>query len=420
MLPLTVSASPARRAGADADAAVDGVQVAERLAGLDGDAAVDLVDVLRRRTRRRGAAARASGEGEGGRMRIVWGSVLGRASRLWMRSKRGIGLRRFATIAAIAGRTPAATIIASSLPDVTGIRRRASLLRAPQARCPADPRRLGPSRRPDRQRAGPGHAAELARACWRERPHTLIHTEGRHVGLPDGQMGNSEVGHMNLGAGRIVYQDLTRIDAAIEDGSFFANAELLRRLRRREGRRRHAARAGPAVARRRAQPRDAHLRDARTGPPRRRAAASPCTPSSTAATRRRSRPSRACARLQDACAQARQRAHRHASAAATTRWTATSAGIALRRAWDAIVDAQSRARRRRCAGRAARGLRARRERRVRRADRDRRQRADARRRRGRVHELPRRPRAPAHRRVRVAGLRRLRPRAARRCRASSA
>ena len=65
---------------------------------------------------------------------------------------------------------------------------------------------------------------------WRRlvatRPHTLVHTEGRHVGLPDGQMGNSEVGHMNLGAGRIVYQDLTRVDAAIEDGSFFANAEL--------------------------------------------------------------------------------------------------------------------------------------------------------------------------------------------------
>ncbi len=57
-------------------------------------------------------------------------------------------------------------------------------------------------------------------------PNTLIHTEGRHVGLPDGQMGNSEVGHMNLGAGRIVYQDLTRVDAAIEDGSFFANEEL--------------------------------------------------------------------------------------------------------------------------------------------------------------------------------------------------
>jgi 2,3-bisphosphoglycerate-independent phosphoglycerate mutase len=58
-------------------------------------------------------------------------------------------------------------------------------------------------------------------------PHTLIHTEGRFVGLPDGQMGNSEVGHMNLGAGRIVYQTLTRIDAAIEDGSFFNNAELV-------------------------------------------------------------------------------------------------------------------------------------------------------------------------------------------------
>ena len=57
-------------------------------------------------------------------------------------------------------------------------------------------------------------------------PHTLVHTEGRHVGLPDGQMGNSEVGHMNLGAGRIVYQDLTRVDAAIEDGSFFANEQL--------------------------------------------------------------------------------------------------------------------------------------------------------------------------------------------------
>jgi len=62
-------------------------------------------------------------------------------------------------------------------------------------------------------------------------PHTLIHTEGRHVGLPDGQMGNSEVGHMNLGAGRIVYQDLTRVDAAIEDGSFFRNEGLLRACR---------------------------------------------------------------------------------------------------------------------------------------------------------------------------------------------
>lgn len=58
-------------------------------------------------------------------------------------------------------------------------------------------------------------------------PTTLVHTEGQHVGLPDGQMGNSEVGHMNIGAGRVVYQDLTRIDAAVADGSFFDNAELL-------------------------------------------------------------------------------------------------------------------------------------------------------------------------------------------------
>ena len=50
---------------------------------------------------------------------------------------------------------------------------------------------------------------------------------GLAVGLPDGQMGNSEVGHMNIGAGRIIYQDLTRITKAIEDGEFFENKVLL-------------------------------------------------------------------------------------------------------------------------------------------------------------------------------------------------
>ncbi len=64
-------------------------------------------------------------------------------------------------------------------------------------------------------------------ALLRDCPHTLVHTSGLRVGLPEGQMGNSEVGHMNLGAGRVVYQDLTRIDAAIHDGSFFKNPELL-------------------------------------------------------------------------------------------------------------------------------------------------------------------------------------------------
>ncbi|WP_044411363.1 2,3-bisphosphoglycerate-independent phosphoglycerate mutase [Thiomicrospira microaerophila] len=55
-------------------------------------------------------------------------------------------------------------------------------------------------------------------------PHTLIHTSGLNVGLPDGQMGNSEVGHLNLGAGRVVYQELTRIQKAIDEGNFFDNS----------------------------------------------------------------------------------------------------------------------------------------------------------------------------------------------------
>jgi len=86
---------------------------------------------------------------------------------------------------------------------------------------------------------GWGHRVETAHNAialanvpnWRrllaECPHTLVDTHGEFVGLPHGQMGNSEVGHMNIGSGRIVYQDLTRIDAAIEDGTFFANAALV-------------------------------------------------------------------------------------------------------------------------------------------------------------------------------------------------
>lgn len=57
-------------------------------------------------------------------------------------------------------------------------------------------------------------------------PKALIETSGKAVGLPEGQMGNSEVGHMNIGAGRVVMQDLPRIDAAIEDGTFFENDAL--------------------------------------------------------------------------------------------------------------------------------------------------------------------------------------------------
>lgn len=57
-------------------------------------------------------------------------------------------------------------------------------------------------------------------------PHGLISGSGMDVGLPDGQMGNSEVGHMNLGAGRVVYQDFTRVTKAIRDGEFFHNPVL--------------------------------------------------------------------------------------------------------------------------------------------------------------------------------------------------
>ena len=62
---------------------------------------------------------------------------------------------------------------------------------------------------------------------WRDDPHTLIETSGETVGLPAGQMGNSEVGHMTLGSGCIVRQDLVLIDDAIADRSFFDNAVLI-------------------------------------------------------------------------------------------------------------------------------------------------------------------------------------------------
>jgi 2,3-bisphosphoglycerate-independent phosphoglycerate mutase len=80
--------------------------------------------------------------------------------------------------------------------------------------------------------AGPGNAVSLAETpvfdrLWGEFPHTQLSAQGRDAGLPDGQMGNSEVGHLNLGAGAIVKQDLARIDEAIADGSFYENPALL-------------------------------------------------------------------------------------------------------------------------------------------------------------------------------------------------
>ncbi|MEA2153095.1 MAG: 2,3-bisphosphoglycerate-independent phosphoglycerate mutase [Solirubrobacteraceae bacterium] len=82
---------------------------------------------------------------------------------------------------------------------------------------------------------GPGNAVSLARTpvfdeLWRDFPHTTLTASGLAVGLPDGQMGNSEVGHLNLGAGAVVRQDLVRIDDAIAEGTLARNEVLLRAL----------------------------------------------------------------------------------------------------------------------------------------------------------------------------------------------
>ncbi len=77
--------------------------------------------------------------------------------------------------------------------------------------------------------------------AWQNYPRSLLSCSGLQVGLPDGQMGNSEVGHLNIGAGRVVYQDITRIDRAIHDGSFTQNKTLLEALEKA------AAQPGAAV-----------------------------------------------------------------------------------------------------------------------------------------------------------------------------
>jgi len=86
---------------------------------------------------------------------------------------------------------------------------------------------------------GPGNAVDLAQTpvfdeLWERHPHTTLTACGRAVGLPDGQMGNSEVGHLNLGAGAVIQQDLARIDEAVEDGALFDNEILQAALRNHE------------------------------------------------------------------------------------------------------------------------------------------------------------------------------------------
>jgi 2,3-bisphosphoglycerate-independent phosphoglycerate mutase len=79
---------------------------------------------------------------------------------------------------------------------------------------------------------GPGNAVELADTpnfdrLWQKFPHTTLKASGEAVGLPPGQMGNSEVGHLTIGSGRVLFQDLMRVNKSIEDGSFFENPALL-------------------------------------------------------------------------------------------------------------------------------------------------------------------------------------------------
>jgi 2,3-bisphosphoglycerate-independent phosphoglycerate mutase len=78
---------------------------------------------------------------------------------------------------------------------------------------------------------GPGNAVSLANTpvfdrLWQQYPHTTLAASGEAVGLPDGQMGNSEVGHLTIGSGRILFQDLMRVNKAIESGDFFENEAL--------------------------------------------------------------------------------------------------------------------------------------------------------------------------------------------------
>ncbi|MDX6508676.1 MAG: 2,3-bisphosphoglycerate-independent phosphoglycerate mutase, partial [Gaiellaceae bacterium] len=91
--------------------------------------------------------------------------------------------------------------------------------------------------------AGPGNAVELADTpvfdrLWRDYPHTTLEASGAAVGLPPGQMGNSEVGHLTIGSGRILDQDLQRVNRAVSSGAIFENEALVgafRRARERGG-----------------------------------------------------------------------------------------------------------------------------------------------------------------------------------------
>ena len=156
---------------------------------------------------------------------------------------------------------------------------------------------------------GFGERARTATAtpsAWRARPPSTRSTASSRTrsstpraspsACPTGQMGNSEVGHMNMGSGRIVYQELTRINKSISDGDFFDNRALLDAVDKAKAQRQGAAPARPDEPRRRALVARARLRASSSWPSAAASRASTGTRSSTDATRRRRAPPATCAR----------------------------------------------------------------------------------------------------------------------------
>ena len=162
---------------------------------------------------------------------------------------------------------------------------------------------------------------------WAGCPHALLRTSGKDVGLPDGQMGNSEVGHLNIGAGRVVMQDLPRIGDAIASGEIAqqpALQDLIACLKASGGTCHLMGLVSPGGV----HSHQDHAVGPRQNPRRRRRADAWCMPGPTAAIRRRNRPATTSRASRRRC---RRRSRSRPCAAATTRWTATSAGSASRR-----------------------------------------------------------------------------------------
>lgn len=161
---------------------------------------------------------------------------------------------------------------------------------------------------------------------WATVPNGLISGSGMDVGLPDGQMGNSEVGHMNLGAGRVVYQDFTRVTKSIRDGEFFENPTICAAVDK-------AVAAGKAVhfmgllSDGGVHSHQDHLVAMAELAYKRGAEKSTCTPSSTAVIRRRKAPSRP-SNCSTRPSRPSAKAGSPALLAVTSPWTATTAGTA--------------------------------------------------------------------------------------------